>query len=136
MIIVISLTSILAILLGFVRFNPKLPPHLFTWIAVNLLLVTTAEEAFFRGFLQKNLSQAMNQTTYGNKLAILLASILFGLAYYVGGPQYMLLATISGIGYGWVYERTKRIESSILTHFTLNLTHFLFFTYPRLANTL
>ncbi|MFZ4115592.1 MAG: hypothetical protein ACOYK6_02570 [Chthoniobacterales bacterium] len=35
--------------------------------------------------------------------------------------------------YGWVYHVTKRIEGSMLTHFLLNLTHLLLFTYPALA---
>ena len=38
-----------------------------------------------------------------------------------------------GLGYGWVYLRTERIEASILTHFLLNCIHFVFFTYPALA---
>jgi len=40
---------------------------------------------------------------------------------------------VAGIGYGWAYRRTGRIEASILTHFSLNSLHFLLFTYPALA---
>jgi len=43
-----------------------------------------------------------------------------------------VLSTVAGLGYGWVYQRTGRIEASILTHFALNLVHFLLFTYPAL----
>jgi membrane protease YdiL (CAAX protease family) len=92
-----------------------------------------AEEAFFRGFIQKNLSLMMKKIQHGDYLALLIAAVLFGLAHYPGGIKYVILATVAGLGYVWVYLTTKRIEGSILTHFGLNLTHFLFFTYPALA---
>ena len=41
-----------------------------------------------------------------------------------------MFATIAGIGYGWVFWRTNRIEASILSHFLLNAAHILCFTYP------
>lgn len=75
----------------------------------------------------------MKKIKHGDYLALLIAAILFGLAHYAGGTKYMILTTVAGISYGWVYLTAKRIEESILTHFGLNLTHFLFFTYPALA---
>jgi membrane protease YdiL (CAAX protease family) len=131
--IVILVVIVAAFILGFVRFDPKIPDSIFIWAVTNLLFVCMAEEAFFRGFIQKNLSLMMKKIRYGNYLALLIAAILFGLAHYAGGIKYVILATVAGTGYGWVYMTTKRIEGSILTHFGLNLTHFLFFTYPALA---
>ena len=61
------------------------------------------------------------------------AAGLFGLVHAGGGPTYVVLATLAGVGYGWVFLRTGRIEASILTHFALNAVHFLGFTYPALA---
>lgn len=119
---------------GFVRFDFKIPSHIFIWGITNLLFVCTAEEAFFRGFVQKNLSLMMRKIKYGDYFAILIAAILFGLAHYAGGTRYMILATVAGVGFGWVYLTTRRIEGSILVHFGLNLTHFIFFTYPALAS--
>lgn len=121
-------------LFNYVRFEPKLPDSLLIWSCTNLLFVCTAEEGFFRGFIQKYLCVALQRFKYGNFVAIVIASILFGLAHYPGGSLYVLLATIAGLGYGFIYFRTKRIEASIITHFSLNLIHFLFFTYPALAN--
>lgn len=131
--IVILVVIVTAFILGFVRYDPKIPGSIFIWAITNLLFVCMAEEAFFRGFIQKNLSAIMKKFRYGDYLAILAAAILFGLVHYAGGTMYVILATVAGIGYGWVYLTTKRIEGSILTHFGLNLTHFLFFTYPALA---
>jgi membrane protease YdiL (CAAX protease family) len=136
MIGIILVLITLAVFLGFVRFYPKLPGSLPIWAITNLLFISTAEEAFFRGFLQKNLSEVMKKIPYGNITALFLASLLFGLAHYPGGIKYILLAGISGVGYGFVYDKTGYIEASIMTHFGLNLTHFLLFTYPMLASAL
>jgi len=131
--IVILVVIIAAFILGFVRFDPKMPDSIFIWTITNLLFICMAEEAFFRGFIQKNLSLMMKKIRHGDYFALIIAAILFGAAHYAGGTNYVILATVAGMGYGWVYLTTKRIEGSILTHFGLNLTHFLFFTYPVLA---
>lgn len=132
--ILIIILICLSFLFHYVRFEPKLPNSLLIWSCTNLLFVCVAEEGFFRGFIQKYLCLAFQNIKYGNFLAILIASILFGLAHYAGGVLYVLLAFIAGLGYGFIYFCTQRIESSIITHFLLNLIHFLFFTYPALAS--
>jgi membrane protease YdiL (CAAX protease family) len=43
-----------------------------------------------------------------------------------------MLATVAGIGYGYAYYQSGRIETAILTHFLLNAAHAVFFTYPAL----
>jgi membrane protease YdiL (CAAX protease family) len=45
----------------------------------------------------------------------------------------VILSTIAGVGYGWVFGRTNRIEASILTHFLVNTAHIVGFTYPALG---
>lgn len=132
-IFIIFVIMCLSFILKFVRFDPKIPSSILIWSFTNLLFVCVAEEAFFRGFIQKYLCVVLQRFRYGNLVAIIIASLLFGLAHYVGGIHYMVLAAVAGIGYGWLYFRTKRIEASILTHFSLNFVHFLFFTYPALA---
>ena len=116
-----------------VRFDPKLPENLPIWLMTNLLLVCTAEEGFFRGFIQKNLVAIFKNFRWGNPMAVIIASLLFGFAHYAGGISYSIWGTFAGLGYGWIYQKTNHIEASILAHFCLNLTHFLLFTYPALA---
>jgi membrane protease YdiL (CAAX protease family) len=132
-VVVIVLVIVVALLLGFVHVDPKLPRCWLLWSVTNLLFVAMAEEAFFRGFLQNKLASVFKKRAYGNMLAIVMAGVLFGCAHYAGGVKYIALATVAGCGYGWIYARTRRIEASILMHFSVNLTHFLFFTYPMLA---
>ncbi len=123
----------LAFALQFVTFDLKVSQYLPIWAITNLLFVCLAEEGFFRGFIQKYISLCLRRLKYGDAIAISIAAILFGLSHFMGGPRYVLLATVAGLGYGWIYCRTQRIEAAMLTHFSLNLVHFLCFTYPALA---
>ena len=42
----------------------------------------------------------------------------------------VIFAFIAGIGYGYAYQKSWKIETAILVHFGVNITHFIFFTYP------
>ena len=132
-ILIIMSVMITALAIRYVQIEIKFLSLFFVWAWVNLFFVCTAEEAFFRGFLQKHFVSYFKRVKHGNLFGILLASLLFGFAHYAGGINLIFLATIAGFGYGWIYHSTKKIESSILTHFSLNAIHFIFFTYPALA---
>jgi hypothetical protein len=119
---------------GYVRFDPKFPAETWLWLGVNLGFTCMAEEALFRGFIQAQLQRGWRNQPGGRWLALGLAAGLFGLAHAAGGAAYVALASVAGVGYGWIYQRTQRIEASILTHFALNAVHFFFFTYPALQN--
>jgi len=123
---------LLSLAAGYVRFEPKFPAETWLWLGVNLLFTCVAEEALFRGFVQAQLQRLLKTTPQGQVLALALAAILFGLAHAAGGASYVMLAACAGLGYGWVYQRTQRIEASILTHFILNTVHYFAFTYPAL----
>lgn len=127
-------TMALAFAFGYVRFDPKFPRETWLWMWVNLCFTCVAEESMFRGFIQRQLQQMWRNVRGGAWLALGVAAVLFGLAHFAGGVTYVVLATVAGAGYGWVYLRTGRIEASILTHFALNATHFLGFTYPALVS--
>lgn len=131
--VTVALLLILSLVFGYVRFAPKFPPEtpLFLW--ANLCLTCVAEEGFFRGFVQAQLARTWQHLRHGAVLALGVAAVLFGLAHAAGGPTYVALSTLAGIGYGWSYLRSGgRIEASILTHFAVNALHFLGFTYPAL----
>ena len=127
---------LLSLWLGYVNWQPKWTPLFIIWAWGNLFFTCIAEEAFFRGFIQKNLMRVLSNITGGTALALLISSVLFGLAHLAGGVYYVILSIVAGIGYGWAYHRTQRIEAAILTHFTLNSLHFLFFTNPVLISAL
>jgi membrane protease YdiL (CAAX protease family) len=129
--IVVVMAASLA--LGFVRFDPRWTPLFWVWAPINLLLTCVSEEALFRGFLQRELAVALEGRAYASATAVAASAFAFGLAHAGGGWRYVLLATIAGIGYALAYQRSGRVEASILAHFAVNATHFLLFTYPALA---
>jgi hypothetical protein len=122
-----------ALALRYLTWQPKWTPLFWIWAANNLFFTCLSEEAFFRGFIQHELGSALRDVHYGSALAIAASAVLFGLAHFAGGMSYVLLAAVAGLGYALVYHRTRSIEMSMLTHFTLNAMHFLLFTYPRAA---
>lgn len=122
----------LSIAFEYIKFAPKIPQNLWIWVINNLFFTCVAEEGLFRGFFQESLSQLKYK--YSGNIAILIPAVFFGVMHYSGGLKYVILATIAGVSYGWIYKVTKRIEASILAHFLLNLTHILFFTYPAINN--
>ncbi|WP_341762069.1 CPBP family intramembrane glutamic endopeptidase [Candidatus Tisiphia endosymbiont of Thecophora atra] len=126
--IVILAIVVLSIAFGYIKFAPKIPQNLWIWIINNLFFTCVAEEGLFRGFFQESLNQLKYK--YSENIAILIPAVFFGVMHYPGGLKYVILATIAGALYGWIYKVTKRIEASVLAHFMLNLTHILFFTYP------
>ncbi len=116
---------------GYVHFDPKIVAYTPVFFACNLLFTCVTEEAFFRGFIQQQLTVGMKRWRSGPYIAMVTAAILFGIAHAGGGPLLMGLAALAGLGYGYAYLRSQRIETAILTHFALNALHFVAFTYPR-----
>jgi membrane protease YdiL (CAAX protease family) len=144
----IVVVVLLSLALGYVRWEPKwiccavtygpmtvtaMASQFFTWSVVNLFATCMSEEVFFRGFLQTQLARALQRFSWGPVGAIAISAALFGFAHFAGGWTYVGLAAVAGVGYGLVFYKTHRLELSIVAHFLLNATHFLLFTYPRLA---
>lgn len=121
-----------ALAIGFVKPDFKLPDITLQFLLVNLLLTCVAEEAFFRGLLQARIAAVLKNTSSGEIVALLIASVLFGLTHAAGGWRVILLATLAGLGYGYAYRSTQRIEAAIATHFIVNAVQFLALTYPYL----
>lgn len=132
----------LAFALGLVSWAPKWPAAVAPlWALNNLLLVSLAEEALFRGYLQGGLSRLLASGRIGSvrmrpfhaeAAALLVAALLFGLAHAAGGWPWIAAGTLAGIGYGLAW-RHGGLAAAVLAHFAVNLVHFALFTYPMLA---
>lgn len=122
----------IALAMGVVGWAPKWPDSGWIWLINNALLVTLAEEALFRGYVQQQLATRWRQHAWGAWAALGVAAILFGLAHFAGGWQWMLLATIAGAAYGVAY-RHGGLAAAVLAHLGLNAAHFGLFTYPMRA---
>ncbi|MGE8589124.1 MAG: lysostaphin resistance A-like protein, partial [Alcaligenes sp.] len=119
----------IAMALGVVGWAPKWPDSGWIWLINNALLVTLAEEALFRGYVQQQLATRWRHHPWGAWAALGVAAILFGLAHFAGGWQWMLLAAIAGAAYGVAY-RYGGLAAAVLAHLGLNAAHFGLFTYP------
>lgn len=140
--LILSLLGILGILLlglhwNVIAWDPKLPLIAPLWLVIQLFFVAIPEEAFFRGFLQKQLYDWIGNHRFLNALgSITVTSLIFTLFHilYIGNVHYLLLIFAAGLLYGTLFQWTKAIESSIVCHFLLNTVHFFFFTYPLLMS--
>lgn len=131
--VVLSLLLIpIAMALGYVRFDQKEVPWI--WLVNNLFFVCVAEEVIFRGFLQNRLMLLRPASESWRWISVAIAAIAFGLAHFAGGPINVVLATLAGCAYGFVYLKSSKIEAAIFVHFGFNLIHFAAFTYPALAS--
>ena len=121
---------------NFLIFDLKFPNFEITslWLIKMIFLTIFAEEFFFRFFVQNGVILLFKNSKYFSKnsqiIGLIFTSILFGLTHFSQGFTFILLATICGFFYGLIFIRTKYIEASILLHFLINLTHFIFFSYP------
>jgi len=90
-----------------------------------IILAATAlpEEILFRGLIQNCIAQKFGSNTR----SLLLAAFIFGCAHLDNGPQplpnwrYMILATIAGIAYGKVFEKSSSIFASAGLHALVDL---------------
>lgn len=120
---------LLAFLLGLIQYELSLPNWWLVFAFSNLLLTCVAEEALFRGYIQNLLTRRFNPV-----IGVGIASALFGLAHFAGGPVFILVATLAGLLYGLTYFWSGKLSYAVAVHFAFNLGHLTFFTYPLLAS--
>lgn len=118
-------------LTNFVLFDIKFPITTLYWLIINFFFVVIPEEAFYRGFLQHEITKNLPNKA-GPILAILSVSLLFALIhiFFIPNFTFITLAFIASVLYGTIFYFSKAIESSIITHFFINVIHFFFFSYP------
>jgi uncharacterized protein len=131
-VVVVAGVMALALAVGYVRWDPKLPSFWPMWTGIMLVLTALPEEAAFRGVIHTSLARWRGDPR--SIFAIVAGGVAFGLAHAAGGPMHVLVAAAAGIGYGWIYASTGSIGAAILAHAALNAIHFLFFTYPAVAS--
>jgi len=99
--------------------------------AVGIVFAATAlpEEILFRSLIQNFLTLRFGDGTR----TLLLAAFIFGCAHLDNGPQplpnwrYMILATIAGVAYGFVFKKASTVLSSATLHMLVDWTKHFFF---------
>ena len=120
-------------LIKFLRYNLQIPSitELITYSVAGYLLVALMEEILFRGIIQNLIEKRVKSET----VSLIIAAIIFGMGhlnnttrgYAVPNWGYVLMASIAGISYGWVWIKTKRVTASAITHALVNLMWAVFF---------
>jgi len=97
--------------------------HLNFWqLAVIAALAGIGEELFFRGLIQLGLSAGLGLNIW---LAILIASLIFGLAH-AATLTYFLLAFVISIYFGFLFDDTGNLFVPIAIHALYDLLVFLY----------
>lgn len=127
LVLVVTVPALLttAVTLGGLKIEFHHPEWLLQFVLANVFFVSLAEEALFRGYLQQRLSSVIPPV-----LALIIASLLFGVLHYGGGGLLIIFATLAGLIYGFAWMLSGRLWVAVLFHVGLNLCHLLFFTYP------
>jgi len=132
---------------GFIEMTDRIPSardvliHLFG-IAFFIAL---PEEILFRGIIYTLIASRLKNRRYNVLWALIISSVIFGLAHG-NNPQgpfldinlgslgiwqmpwvYVLLATIAGFFYGWVFIRTRKVTAAALMHLMVDWAWFVFF---------
>ena len=115
----------LGLLTGFLTWHPAVDvAGLLATPVLIYTLTAVPEEFLFRGVIQNLLTR-----WWGPHVGLGVAAGVFGLAH-LPDLRYVLLATLAGVGYGWVYARTGKITASALTHTGVNWIWGLLLSYP------
>jgi hypothetical protein len=130
----IAALALIAVATGAVHWQYKMPSFALSRYFNNFIFVSIPEEAFYRGFLQHELTHYLSHKKGGGWLALFLTSLIFTLAHVYWSPTLDILAFVflASLLYGWVYMKSGKIESAILCHFLLNFVHMTFFSYHAL----
>lgn len=113
-------------------------PYFKIWAVADLFFVVIAEEAIFRGIIQKPLSDILrgwrtSGIQIGAWVALFITTGVYVLRHFYAGPMVMIFSGVSGLFAGYAFQRTQRIEAAIIVHFAIDAVHFLSFTYPLLV---
>ncbi|MDE3045080.1 MAG: CPBP family intramembrane metalloprotease [Verrucomicrobiota bacterium] len=127
----ISAMALIAIASGTVHWALKWPSSPALRYLTNLIFTAMPEEAFYRGFIQRELGHFFQPWKRGKLFSLLLSSLFFAFAHLYWSPSLAILGFtfIAGLLYGGVYLLSGKIESAILCHFLLNFIHMTFFSY-------
>jgi membrane protease YdiL (CAAX protease family) len=116
--------------LGYLAIETHFTSLYFKWGLLNIFSVILTEEALFRILYQQELTKISKNYDINYHVAPISSELLFGFAHFADGWIYIGVASVAGLGYAYILQRTSRFQLVVLSHFMINTIHFLFFTYP------
>jgi membrane protease YdiL (CAAX protease family) len=130
--LLIGFVACAPVLIVFGRSIGFLPPFHFAaqspakigWQYLIILAATALpEEILFRALIQNSIAQRFGKSV----VTLVIAALIFGCAHLNNGPgllpnwRYMILATIAGVAYGKVFEKSSSIFASAGLHALVDL---------------
>jgi membrane protease YdiL (CAAX protease family) len=82
---------------------------------IIFLVGASVEEIFFRGYVQKRISEVTHPA-----IAITIASLTFGSLHILTNPFTAVNATVLGVIFGVIYHKTRSIYTTWLSHAVYN----------------
>jgi len=90
-----------------------------------VLIIGPGEELFWRGFLQRALSNR-----FGNLWGFLFAALLYSSVHVASGNIMLILAALlCGLFWGWLFIRFKSMVVNIISHTLWDIAVFIFFPF-------
>jgi membrane protease YdiL (CAAX protease family) len=113
--------------IGLAGFTPK---DFLRLVLVEYFIIAIPEELLFRGVMQNLFEKYLGNNT----LAWLSASVIFGISHInnatlndsVPNYKYVVLATLAGLYYGYIWQKSRLITVSALAHTTVNCVWLIF----------
>jgi membrane protease YdiL (CAAX protease family) len=105
------------------HFTPQTPARIAWQYLIILAATALPEEILFRALIQNSIAQRFGKSS----TTLLIAAVIFGCAHLNNGPgplpnwRYMILATIAGVAYGKVFEKSSSIFASAGLHALVDL---------------
>tara|TARA_B100001989_G_scaffold252312_1_gene233949 strand:+ start:1240 stop:2064 length:825 start_codon:yes stop_codon:yes gene_type:complete len=112
-----------------IQFKFAYPPMITVWL-VNTLMTSLSEEVFYRGIIQNMLNRFMPKKEI---LVIILTALIYGLSNFRLGFEIMVLTSLCGVFYSFLYRATKELRYPVILHAFLNTIYFIFFDVPVLS---
>jgi membrane protease YdiL (CAAX protease family) len=99
-----------------------------TWLLYQFLYVAAAEEVFFRGYLQVNLTRLLHERRLSRPaqrwIAMAVSAGCFALAHVVvQGQVVSALTFLPGLLMAWLFVRTRSLLAPILFHGLANVSY-------------
>lgn len=100
-------------------------------LLATVFLLSFTEEIIYRQLLQNWLHQIIEirSKAVASWLPIVVISISYGAFHTQNGINFAILTFFMGAAYGYIYQKSGKIEVAILVHFALRLTFGLILTF-------
>lgn len=121
----IALLLFLGDYVGLIRWEFNWQPHFSLRLITTLFFIIIPQEAFFRGFIQREAFKWIGNSFKGHICSVLISSIAFTLCnvYWIAGLEPLGFIFLAGLIYGSLYQYTQAIESSISCSFAITFLH-------------